>query len=126
MMIARFETASQNEQASVAEPHGETRGIFRKEVALSRRQLGSGDEIAAGDAQSLVERISTTSKNEIDKLIAQLQTLREFFQEEGQRIQREIAEYAHLGEAMLKSTKAMAESMVQLKNSGEIIADKSE
>jgi hypothetical protein len=125
-MIARFETASQNEQASVAEAHGETRGIFRREAALTRRQSGSGDEIAASDAQSLVERISATSKNEIDKLIAQLQTLREFFQEEGQRIQREIAEYAHLGDAMLKSTKTMAESMVQLKNSGEIIADKSE
>ena len=97
-----------------------------KEITSFRRQPESSGEVIASDAHSLVERVSTTSANEIDKLIDQLRALREFFQNEGQRIQREIDEYARLGDAVLKSTKTMVTNMAQLKYTGEIAQDKAE
>jgi hypothetical protein len=54
---------------------------------------------------------------EIDKLIAELQTLRDYLQNEGQRVQQEVAEYAHMSQAATKSTKIIAESLAQWKHS---------
>jgi hypothetical protein len=123
MNVPRPERPPHDAQASAAEAHG---GIRGKEVTFFRRQPESSGEVIASDAHSLVERVSTTSTNEIDKLIGQLRTLREFFQNEGQRIQREIDEYARLGDAVLKSTKTMVTNMAQLKYTGEIAQDKAE
>ena len=123
MNVARPEKPLHDAHAFAAKAHGEIRG---KEITPFRRQPESSGEVIASDAHSLVERVSTTSTNEIDKLIGQLRTLREFFQNEGQRIQREIDEYARLGDAVLKSTKTMVTNMAQLKYTGEIAQDKAE
>jgi hypothetical protein len=48
---------------------------------------------------------------EIDKLIAELQTLREMLQSEGARVQREIVEYASLSQAAMQSTRIIADSL---------------
>ena len=52
-------------------------------------------------------------------LIAELQNLRDYLQNEGQRVQREITEYAHMSQAATKSTKIIAESLAQWKQSAE-------
>ena len=46
-------------------------------------------------------------------LIAELQTLRALLQEEGARVQRNLAEYAHLSQSAMQSTKIIAESLAQ-------------
>jgi hypothetical protein len=58
---------------------------------------------------------TTTSVQEIDKLITELQTLRDVLHSEGARLQREIVEYSTLTTAALHSTKIIAESLTQLK-----------
>jgi hypothetical protein len=67
----------------------------------------------------LIQRVSGTSVLEIEKLIDELQTLRDYLQNEGKRVQREIAEYAHMSQAATKSTKIIAESLAQWKQTGE-------
>ena len=52
---------------------------------------------------------------EIEKLISELQSLRDFLRNEGERVQREIAGYVQLSDAAMKSTKIIADSVAQWK-----------
>jgi hypothetical protein len=65
-----------------------------------------------------VQRVAGTSVQEIDELIAELQTLRALLQEEAARVQRNLAEYAHLSQSAMQSTKIIAESLAQWKHVG--------
>jgi hypothetical protein len=87
--------------------------LVRRGVAPVRSE--SSSEI--GNLNSLIQRVSGTSVLEIEKLIDELQTLRDYLLNEGQRIQREITEYAQMSQTATKSTKLIAESLVQWKQS---------
>ena len=76
-------------------------------------------ELLANSIEALVQRVAGTSVQEIDGLIAELQTLRALLQEEGARVQRNLAEYAHLSQSAIQSMKSIAESIVQWKNLGD-------
>ena len=79
---------------------GEIREFVRRDVATSlRRQPESDSEMVANNITSLLQRVAGTSVQEIDKLISELQTLRDMLQNEGARVQREIVEYATLSQA---------------------------
>ena len=95
----------------------EVRELVRRDVAhLRKPQLepaGSG----AGNLNSLIQRVAGTSLMEIDRLIDELQTLRDYLQNEGQRVQRAITEYADMSQAATKSTKLITESLAQWKQS---------
>ncbi len=75
----------------------------------------SASESLITQATSVVQRVAVTSVSEIDRLIAELETLREFLRQEGVRIQREIDGYARLSEEAVKSTKIIGESVTQWK-----------
>jgi hypothetical protein len=112
--MAVFRSARhEDQQGPVPELEGEIRKLVHRDAAL-RPQSDAG-EFGANNLNSLIERISGTSVMEIDKLIAELQTLRDYLQNEGQRVQREVAEYAHMSQAATKSTKIIAESLAQWK-----------
>ncbi len=76
---------------------------------------GGGGEGFVNQASSVVQRVAVSSVSEIDRLIAELETLREFLRQEGVRIQREIDGYARLSEEAIKSTKIIGESVTQWK-----------
>ena len=54
---------------------------------------------------------------EIDNLIAELQSVRNFLMAEGERVQRELSRYAQSTQAALSSVKIITESMGEWKNS---------
>ena len=60
------------------EVEGEIREFVRRDVATLRRtpMIDSGSDLMANNVNSLVQRVATASVQEIDKLIAELQTLR--------------------------------------------------
>jgi hypothetical protein len=103
------------------EVEGEIRALVRREVAADRRgpaqpqQPQAGSEVVATQVNSLIQRVSVTSVKEIEKLMSELQSLRDFLQNESQRVSREIASYMELSESAMKSTKIIAESMGQWK-----------
>ncbi|MCZ7658225.1 MAG: hypothetical protein M5U07_10400 [Xanthobacteraceae bacterium] len=101
--------------ASSAEFEGEIREFVRRDVAPVRKPGPEGD-LAATNINSLIQRVSGASVQEIDKLIAELQGLRDYLQAEGERVQREIMNYAQLSQATTNSTKVIAESMAQWKS----------
>jgi len=90
---------------------GEIREFVRRDVATLRRQPEQDSEMVASNIGNLLQRVAGTSVKEIDKLVAELQTLREMLQNEGARVQREIVEYASLSQAAMQSTRIIAESL---------------
>jgi hypothetical protein len=94
---------------------GDIREFVRRDVATLRRPPENDSEIVASNIGSLLQRVAGTSVQEIDRLIAELQTLREMLQTEGARVQREIVEYATLSQAAMNSTKIIAESLTHWK-----------
>jgi hypothetical protein len=71
--------------------------------------------MVASNIGTLLQRVAGTSVKEIDKLILELQTLREMLHTEGARVQREIVEYATLSQAAMQSTRIIAESLTHWK-----------
>ena len=107
---AEVETSAETEMA------GEIRDFVRRDVATSlRRQPESDSEVVATNIGALLQRVAGTSVQEIEKLISELQTLRDMLQTEAARVQREIVEYATLSQAAMQSTKIIAESLTQWK-----------
>jgi len=72
-------------------------------------------ELLANSIEALVQRVAGTSVQEIDGLVAELQTLRALLEEEAARVQRNLAEYAHLSQSAMQSTRIIAESLAQWK-----------
>jgi len=117
MNVIRAERPAGESPAPAAEVEGEIRGFVRKEFSPVRRPLSiaePGDQ-GAGQVTSLIQRVSGASVLEIEKLISELQTLRDFLRTEGERVQREIVGYVHLSDAAMKSTKIIADSVAQWK-----------
>src|SRR4029077_1642814 len=71
--------------------------------------------MVANSINSVLQGATTTSVQEIDKLITELQTLRDTLHSERARVQREIVQYSTLTRATLESTKIVAESLMQFK-----------
>jgi hypothetical protein len=101
------------------EVEGEIREFVRRDIAALRRQPESESELVANNISSLLQRVSGTSVQEIDRLIAELQSLREMLSIEGARVQREIVQYATLSQSAMQSTKIIAESLAHWKSAGD-------
>jgi len=94
---------------------GELREFVRRDFASVRRPPENDGEMIANNISSLLQRVSGSSVQEIDRLIDELQTLRDTLQKEGERVQRELIQYANLSQAAMLSTKTIAESLTNWK-----------
>jgi len=61
----------------------------------------------------LIEKVSATSIAELEKLISDMKGVRNHLKAEGDRIQQEMARYAHLSETASFSVKIISESLGQ-------------
>ena len=59
--------------------------------------------------------MSANSTSEIDNLISELRLLREKLLADGNRVERDIVEYAALSQSVIEMTKIITESMQQVK-----------
>jgi cation transport regulator ChaC len=116
MTFLKTRESAEAETSAETEMEGEIRDFVRRDVATSlRRQPESDSEVVATNIGALLQRVAGTSVQEIEKLISELQTLRDMLQTEAARVQREIVEYATLSQAAMQSTKIIAESLTQWK-----------
>jgi hypothetical protein len=115
MAFRETHDAAKHEQlAKITEVEGEIREFVRRDVVTNLgRQPENESEPVANNINSVLQRVSTSSVQEIDKLITELETLRDKLQSEAARVQREIVEYASLTQGALQSTKIIAESLTQ-------------
>ena len=116
-----------NDLAAVSEVEAGIRDFVRNDVAYLRRPVSlspepiadAGTESAVNNVNSLIQRVAGTSLTEIENLISELESLRDVLHAEGQRVQREIASYAQLSQAAMKSTRMIAENVTQWKRAAD-------
>jgi len=97
---------------------GEIREFVRRDVSGQRkpREAGTGPEASADNMNALIQRVSGASMEEIDRVITELQGVRNMLRSEGERVSREIAGYASLSHASMTAMKVISESLMQWKN----------
>jgi len=101
-------------QSMETEPVGEIREFVRRDVVSDPGHRPENEsQLVAGNVNSLLQRTTATSVQEIDKLITELQTLSNMLHDESSRVQREIVQYSTFTQATLRSTKIIAESLEQ-------------
>ena len=114
--------------AAVSEVEAGIRDFVRNDIAYLRRPAVTSPETAPLDASaeatvnnvnSLIQRVAGTSLAEIEKLISELESLRDLLHAEGQRVQREISGYAQLSQAAMKSTRMIADNVTQWKRAAD-------
>ena len=96
------------------EVEGEIRDFVRRDVASLRRP-DNESEVVANNIGTLLSRVAGSSVQEIDRLIGELQRVRDLLQNEGARVQREIVEFATLSQAAMQSTKVISDSLTTWK-----------
>jgi hypothetical protein len=115
MTVTKTSEPTYIDKTTESQVEGEIREFVRRDVATFRRQPESDSEVVANNIGTLLQRVAGTSVKEIDKLIVELQTLRDMLQTESSRVQREIVEFATLSQAAMQSTKIIAESITHWK-----------
>ena len=94
------------------------REFVRRDIAHLRRQRpeDSPPEPIADNLNGLIRRVSGASMEEIDRVILELQGVRDMLRTEGERVGREIAGYASLSHAAMTAMKVIGDSLTQWKN----------
>jgi hypothetical protein len=98
---------------------GEIREFVRRDVAFLRRQrpdMEPASEPVADNLHGLIRRVSNASMEEIDRVILELQGVRDMLRNEGDRVGREIAGYANLSHAAMTAMKVIGDSLMHWKN----------
>jgi hypothetical protein len=116
MNAAPARTGKIDDAETPNEFEGEIREFIRRDVSHLRRTPTESSEQAVTNINSLLDRVSGSSVTEIDRLIADLRSVRDFLHSEGERVQREIHSYAQLSTVAMTSVKIIAESMGQWKS----------
>lgn len=99
---------------------GEIREFVRRDTGVTRRPRSDNDAPATLDPSSdnlsaLIRRVSGASMEEIDRVILELQGVRDMLRNEGDRVSREIAGYASLSHAAMTAMKVIGDSLTQWK-----------
>ena len=117
MGYRKMRNTVEDDQPTETKLEGEIREFVRSSdvVTNRKRQPESDSELVASNVNQVLQRVAGTSVQEIDKLITEMETLRDTLHSEAARVQREIVQYSTLTQAALQSTKIIAESLTQLK-----------
>jgi hypothetical protein len=114
-----MEKPNEIDQAAATAFEGEIREFVRRDVTFLRRQRPepeSASEPVAENLNALIRRVSGASMEEIDRVILELQGVRDMLRSEGERVGREIAGYASLSHAAMTAMKVIGDSLMQWKS----------
>lgn len=97
---------------------GEIREFVRRDGALQRRPRDAELTVDGGaeNLNALIRRVSGASVDEIDRVISELQSVRDMLRSEGDRVSREVAGYASLSHAAMTAMKVIGDSLTQWKS----------
>jgi hypothetical protein len=114
------EKLSDVDQAAANAFEGEIREFVRRDVSFIRRPRSEAEAAAVDpvtdNLNSLIRRVSGASMEEIDRVILELQGIRDMLKAEGDRVHREIAGYASLSHASMTAMKVIGDSLTQWKS----------
>lgn len=107
------------DQAVATAFEGEIREFVRRDVAFLRRQrseVEAANDPASENLNALIRRVAGASMEEIDRVILELQGVREMLRSEGERVSRELSGYASLNHASMTAMKVIGDSLRQWKD----------
>jgi hypothetical protein len=84
-------------------------------IMKAKDQPTEAAENATNKLLSIVDEKSQTAKAELEHLIGQLQQLRQNMDDEGKRVQQQIAEFASLGQSTVEFTKLVRDGASNVK-----------
>jgi hypothetical protein len=102
------------DKSSEPELEGNIRTMVWDSASAQKVVEGEDAEMSPGDLTASVREISRVSIEEVDRLISELQTLRRTLKTNGERIERDIAEYATLSSQASQITKIVLDGVKQL------------
>src|SRR5215469_6342524 len=86
------------------------RELVRRQHSATRRVDDTGDH-----ASNFIGRIALESTREIDRLIDDLRRLRGKLEDEGNRVQRDVADYNSLSQSVIQLTQIVSDSMTHVR-----------
>ncbi len=102
------------ERSAEADLEGKIHELVRRD-SHAVRQADGESEAATRNLADLLRRVSANSTGEIDALISELRLLREKLLADGQRLERDVVDYAALNQSVIETTKIITDSMLQAK-----------
>lgn len=110
------------DQAAANAFEGEIREFVRRDVSAVRRPSSedevadhAGQPVVADNLNALIGRVSQASMAEIERVIQELQSVRDMLRQEGERVSREVAGYASLSHAARTAMAVIGDSLTQWK-----------
>jgi hypothetical protein len=88
--------------------------LARGSSAVFSQPEATDVEMSGDNLTALLRRVSEASMREIESLIGDLQSLRKKLHTNGNRIQRDITEYAELNQQVMQLTNIISESVKKL------------
>src|SRR5450755_5086103 len=98
---------------------GEIREFVRRDVSFlhpRRSEFDAANGPPAENLNALIQRVAGDSMDEIDRVIRELESVRDMLRNEGERVSREVAGYASLSHAATTAMKVIADSIKQWKD----------
>jgi hypothetical protein len=124
MTASKPERLGEIDQVAAAEFEGEIREFVRRDVSFWRRQRQEpATEAVADSVNSVIQRVSGASVEEIERVIGELQAMRDVLRAEGERVQREVAAYANMSQAAMGTMKVMSESLSRWRPAATAVAN---
>ena len=116
MALRKARYIAEHDEPAEMELEGEIREFVSRDVVSNvGRRPENETELVASNINSVLQRVTATSVQEIDALISGLESSRDMLHSEAARVQREIVQYSTLIQGALHSTKVIAESLTQWK-----------
>src|SRR6516225_4119990 len=102
------------DKPSEPELEGNIRTLVWDSASARKAVENEDDQMSPGDLATSVRELSRVSLDQIDGLINELKTLRQTLKTTGERIERDIAEYATLSSQASQITNIVIDGVKQL------------
>jgi hypothetical protein len=102
------------DQATANAVEGEIREFVRRDVSFlhpRRSEVDAANGPPAENLNALIQRVAGDSMDEIDRVIRELESVRDMLRNEGERVSRAVAGYASLSHAAATAMKVIADSI---------------
>ncbi len=117
--MVRPERLGEIDQAAANQFEGEIREFVRRDASLRRKPDAApdflGDKTAVENIDALIGKVSEAAVGEMERVIGELTAMREHLRSEGERVRREVTNFAGLSQTAMTSMKIIAESVAQWK-----------
>jgi hypothetical protein len=106
-MASLSATADTEPYQVVSTVEGEIRELLRKQSGVSGRGVHAPAEQGPDAISSLLANVAGHAVSEIDRVITELQDVRDFLEAESERVRQEVAKFAEMSQDALASIKSI-------------------